>query len=68
MMQYKMVLELCQKLHLLIYASQSVHDIINYPTFISRIESENCWKKEKNYNNLNISRKKSFLDEIISFS
>ena len=47
MMQYKMVLELCQKLHLLIYASQSVHDIKNYPIFIYRIESGNCWKKEK---------------------
>ena len=64
MMQYKMVLELFQKLHPLIYASQFVHDIINYPTFIHTIEYGKCWKKEINYNNLNISRRKSFLDEI----
>ena len=47
MMQYKMVLELFQKLHLLIYASQFVHDIIDYPTFIYPIESGKCRKKEK---------------------
>ena len=34
MMQYKMVLELFQKLHPLNYASQFVHDIIDYPSFI----------------------------------
>ena len=42
-----MVLELFQKLHLLIYASQFVHDIINYPTFIYPIESGKCGKKKK---------------------
>ena len=38
MMQYKMVLELFQKLHPLIYANQFVHDII---------ESGKHGKKEK---------------------
>ena len=47
MMQCKMVLELFQKLHLLIYASQFLHDIINYPTFIYPIESGKRGKKEK---------------------
>ena len=47
MMQYKMVLELFQKLHPLICRSQFVHDIINYPTFIYPFESGNCGKKEK---------------------
>ena len=44
MMQYKMVLELFQKLHPLIHASQFIHDINcpNYP-----IESGKCGKKEK---------------------
>ena len=47
MMQCKMVLKLFQKLHPLTYASQFVHDIINYPTFIYPIESGKCGKKEK---------------------
>ena len=47
MMQYKMVLELFQKVHPLIYASQFIHDIINCPTFIYPIESGKCGKKEK---------------------
>ena len=47
MTQYEMVLELFQKLHLLIYASQFVHDIVNYPTFIFPIECGKCGKKEK---------------------
>ena len=47
MVQHKTVLELFQKLHLLIYAIQFVHDIINYPTFIYPIESAKCGKKEK---------------------
>ena len=69
MMQYKMVLELFQKLHLLIYASQFVHDIIDYPTFIYPIQNWKCRKKEKKlqYNNLNISRKKKLLHETKSF-
>ena len=46
-MQYKMVLELFQKLHPLIYASQFIHDITSYPTFIYPIESGKCRKKEK---------------------
>ena len=50
--------ELFQKLHLLIYASQFVHDIINYPIFIYPTESGKCGKKRENYNNLNMSRKK----------
>ena len=40
-------LELFQKLHPLIYASQFVHDIINYPTFIYHIESGKSGEKEK---------------------
>ena len=67
-MQYKTVLELFQKLYLLVYATQFIHDIINYLTFIYPIESGTCGKKDKNYNNLIISRKKSFLDEIKKFS
>ena len=47
MMQYKMVLELFQKLNRLIYASQFDNDIIDYPTFICPIESGKCRKKEK---------------------
>ena len=47
MMQYKVVLELFQKLHPLIYASQFVHGIKNYPTFIYPIEPGNCGKKGK---------------------
>ena len=39
MMQYKTVLELFRKLHTLIYASQFVHDITDYPTFICPVES-----------------------------
>ena len=46
-MQYKMVLELLQKLHPLIYASQFIHDVINYLTFIYAIESGKCRKKEE---------------------
>ena len=60
MMQYKMVLELFQKLDPLIYSSQFVHDIVDYPTFIYPIESGKSRKKEKKLHNLNISRKKSF--------
>ena len=60
MMQYNMVLELFQKLDPLIYASQFVHDIVDYPTFIYPIESGKSRKKEKKLHNLNISRKKSF--------
>ena len=47
MMQYEGVSEFFQKLHPLIYASQFVHGIINYPTFIYPIESGKCGKKEK---------------------
>ena len=47
MVQCKTVLKLFEKLHLLIYASQFVHDIINYPTFIYPIESGKCGKKDK---------------------
>ena len=47
MVQYKMILELFQKLHPLIYASQFLHDIINHPTFIYPVESGKCGKKEK---------------------
>ena len=46
MIQYKIVLELFQKLHSRIHASQFVHDIVNYPTFIYHIESDKCGKKE----------------------
>ena len=63
-MQYKMVLELFQTLHPLIYASQFVHDIINYPTFIYPIESWKCGKKEKKLQQFEYLTKKSFLDEI----
>ena len=47
MMQYKLVLELFQKLQPLIYASEIVHDIINYLTFIYGTEYGKCGKKEK---------------------
>ena len=67
-MQYNVVWELFQKLHSLIYASQFIHDIIDYPTFIYPIESGKCKRMRKNYSNLNISRKKKFLHEIKSFS
>ena len=53
-----MVLELFQKLHLLIYASQFVHDIINYPTFIYAIESGKCGKKEKKLQQFECLKKK----------
>ena len=65
MMQYKMVLELFQKLHPLIYASQFVHDIIDYPTFIYPIESGKCRKKEKK---IRQSQEKKLLHEIKRFS
>ena len=68
MMQYKMVLELFQKLHLLIYASQFVHDIIDYPTFIYPIESGKCRKKEKKLQQFAYLKKKKLLHEIKSFS
>ena len=58
MMQYKMVLGLFQKLHRLIYASQFVHDIINYPTFIYPIESGKCRKKEKKLQQIEYLKKK----------
>ena len=67
MVQYKTVLELFQKLNLLIYASQFVH-IINYPTFIYSIESGNCGKKEKNLQQFEYLKKKSFLDKRKKFS
>ena len=67
-MQYKMVLELFQKLHPLIYASQFVHDIINYPTFIYPIESGKCRKKEKKLQQFEFLKKKELLHEIKSFS
>ena len=47
MIQYKMVLELFQKVHQLIYPSQFVPDIINYPTFIYPMEPGEFGKKEK---------------------
>ena len=49
MMQYKLVLELFQKLQPLIYASEIVHDIINYLTFIYSTEYGKCGKKEKKW-------------------
>ena len=64
MMQYKTVLDLFKKLHAVIYVSHFVHNIINYPTFINPIESGKCEKKERNCNNLNISRKNNFLDDL----
>ena len=54
-----MVLDLFQKSHPLIHASQLVHDII---------ESGNCGKKEKKLQQFEYLKKKSFLDEIKSFS
>ena len=65
MMQYKMVLELFQKLHPLIYASQFVRDIIDYPTFIYPIESGKCKKKKKK---LQFEYLFKLLHEIKSFS
>ena len=58
MMQYKMVLELFQKLLPLIYGSQFVHDIINCPTFIYPIESGKCRKKEKKLRQFEYLKKK----------
>ena len=60
MVQYKMVLELLQNFHPLIYASQFVHDIINYPTFIYPIESGKCGKKEKKLQQFEYLTKKAF--------
>ena len=57
MMQYKMVLDLFQKLHPLIRGSQFLHDIIDYPTFIILLNLGSAERNRKNYN-LNISRKK----------
>ena len=68
MMQYKMVLELFQKLHPLIYASQFVHDITDFPTFIYPIESGKCRKKEKKLQQFEYLKKKKLLHEIKSFS
>ena len=58
-----MIFELFQKLHLLIYAIK-IHDIINYSIFPCPLKSGKCGKEEKHYIYLNISRTKSFLDEI----
>ena len=43
-----------------------IHDVINYSTSICPFESGKYGKEEKNYKNLNISKTKSFLDEIKS--
>ena len=67
-MQYKMVLDLFQKLHPLIYASMFVHDIIDYPTFIYPIESGKCRNKEKKLQQFEYLKKKKILHEIKSFS
>ena len=50
----KVVFELFQKLHLQIYASQFLTEIIPLPFVVLNIESVE--KKGKNYKNLNISR------------
>ena len=63
-----MVLELFRKLHLLIYASQFVYNIINYPILIYPIESGKCGRKEKKLQQFEYLTKKSFLDEIKGFS
>ena len=54
----KMILELFQKLYPLIYASQFVHDIINYLSFIYPIESAKCGKKEKKLQQFEYLKKK----------
>ena len=58
---YKAVLELFQKLHQQIYASQSMKSkIISLPFVLLNLESVE--RKRKNYKNLNISRtKRAFL-------
>ena len=61
MMQFKMVLELFKKLHLLIYASQFVHEIIDYPTSIYLIESGKCRKKKKKLQKFEYLKKKKLL-------
>ena len=53
-----MTLELFQKLYPLIYASQFVHDIINYLSFIYPIESAKCGKKEKKLQQFEYLKKK----------
>ena len=55
--QYKVVFELFQKLHLQIYASQFMISEVNYSTYICPFVSGKCGKG-KNYKNLNISRTK----------
>ena len=67
-MQYKIVLDLFQKLHPLIYARMFIHDIIDYPTFIYPIESGKCRKKVKKLKQFEYLKKKKLLHEIKSFS
>ena len=61
MVQYKTVSELFQKLNLLIYAGQVIHDIINYPTFLYTYEYEKCGKKEKKLQQFEYLKKKELL-------
>ena len=63
-----MVSKLFQKLHPLIYASQFIHDIIDYLTFIYPIESGKCRKKQKKLQQVEYLKKEKFLHEIKSFS
>ena len=67
MVQYKMVLELFQKVQPLVSASQFVHDIINYPTFIYPIESGKCGKKEKKLQQLEYLEKNDEIKVFIVF-
>ena len=63
MMSYKTVVELFQKLHLQIYASQFITSQI-IPLLFVLLYLESVERKGKNYKNLNISRTKELFDEI----
>ena len=61
MMEYKTIVELFQKLHLQIYASQFMTSQIIPPPFVL-LYLESVERKGKNYKMLNISRtKRAFL-------
>ena len=68
MMQHKMVLELFQKLHPLIYSSQFVHDFVDYLTFIYPIQSGKSRKKERKLQQFEHLQRKKLLHEKKSFS
>ena len=67
MMQWKAVFELCQKLHLQIYASHFMTS--NYFTSICPFQSGKCGKEGKKTQKFEyLESEKSFLDEIKNIS